>query len=200
MNTRLIINLTEGILEVEGSEEFVRSIYHDFREQVSVTAANKLTPLNTVQQIEPPIKEVDAPTQRKSRRPISSATKPRAASGTKPKAAEYKPLFNTSLNLAELPGFYAAFNPTSHNEKILCFAVFLRDRLTMSPCTANDIYTCYFSLKSQTKMPEAFHQAFITARNRTHFIEVEWPEKIEITIAGDNFYNEKLRRVGVADA
>jgi hypothetical protein len=190
MNTRLIINLTQGLLEVEGSEDFVRSIYQDFREQVSAAAALKSVSLKPVEQIEAPTSVLED-----SRRP----TKQRRQNSpeAKSKTAEYKPTFK-NLNLAGLAEFYAKINPANHSEKILCFAIFLRDNLKISPCSPDDIYTCYFTLKSETKTPEAFQQAFITAKNRTHFIEIEWPTKIDVTIAGDNFYNDKLRKAGTA--
>ena len=35
MSTKLTINLRDGILDVEGSEEFVREIYGDFKSEVA---------------------------------------------------------------------------------------------------------------------------------------------------------------------
>lgn len=185
MITKLTINLRDGLLEAEGEESFVRSIYQDFRDQVVKAATLKVVPVTPFEQLDqssamPPISQRSSKSRRNS------------SDGGKGKAADYKPSFKQH-NLADLGEFYDAFAPSNHNEKILCFAVFLRDRLKIAPCTADDIYSCYFTLKTRTKTPEAFQQAFITAKNRTHFIEVEWPEKIEITIAGDNFYNDKLK-------
>ena len=36
MNTRLVINLREGIIEAEGEEGFVRSVYEDFKGRVDI--------------------------------------------------------------------------------------------------------------------------------------------------------------------
>jgi hypothetical protein len=190
MNTRLTINLRDGLLEVEGGEDFVRTIYQDFKAQVA-RAALKAVPAKPFEQLEQapaPIQQVEARRQTKPRGNRSSDS-------GKIKASNYRPTFK-DLNLAGLGEFYDQFAPANHNEKILCFAVFLRDQLKISPCTADDIYTCYFTLKTRTKTPVAFQQAFITAKSRTHFIQFDWPQKIEVTIAGDNFCDAKLRAGG----
>ncbi len=39
MTTKLIIDLSRGLIEVEGSEAFVEKIYQDFRAQISANNA-----------------------------------------------------------------------------------------------------------------------------------------------------------------
>ena len=35
MNTKLVINMNEGTVQVEGAEEFVRFVYQDFKDHLS---------------------------------------------------------------------------------------------------------------------------------------------------------------------
>lgn len=185
MTTKLTINLHDGILDVEGSEEFVRSIYHDFKERAEKAVIQTAIP----KQLEQTLIPAD-----KLRVEKTKKTNPSYPESRKTKSTEYRPTFNTSLNLVSLNEFYSAIKPSSHPEKILCFAIFLRDQCSISPCTADDIYTCYFTLKSETKIPEAFVQAFRDTQSKKHFIEFKSPQHIEITIAGENYFNSTMKK------
>lgn len=193
VNTRLLINLREGIVEAEGGEEFVRSVYDDFKERVSKPV---VFPLSEPKQLSA---VGSAPEQEEvHEQPKKRARKSRGSETGKARAAEYKPEFNAQLNLADLENFYDGFEPANSSEKILIFAIFLRDKLGVVPCAANDIYSCFFMLKHKTKTPEAFVQAFRDTQHRTHFIEFVSPQHVKITIAGDNHFNQKLKRKGAA--
>jgi hypothetical protein len=126
-------------------------------------------------------------------KPAVKRRKAASADAEKARTGEYKPKFNSALNLGELASFYDTWAPANNSEKILVFATFIRDRLEVAPCSADDIYTCFFTLKSKTKTPEAFVQAFRDAHNKTHFIDFVSLQEIRITIAGDNHFNAKLQ-------
>jgi hypothetical protein len=178
MSTKLSIILGERKIEVEGNEEFVRSIYQDFRNDLM---NSDLTSKN------PGREAVDSgasPTSlSQSKKRIS---KIQAAGTDKSRPTESKPTFNSQLNLKGLEAFYEKHAPSSHAEKILVFAAFLRDNLATAPCSTSDVYTCYFTLRGKTKIPTAFLQAFYNAHSRTHFIDFQAPNTVAITIAGDN--------------
>lgn len=182
--SKLVINLREGILDVQGEESFVRSIYDDFKERIGKAVVIETGSAPQFQKVESSSEAVRQIARKKKIKPVQSTD-------GKVRVGEFKPSFNANLNLTGLSEFYKEWAPKNHPETILVFAIFLRDRLNIFPCTANDIYTCYFTLKSQVKTPEAFVQAFRNAENRTHYIRFESVDKIEITIAGDNFFAEK---------
>jgi hypothetical protein len=186
-STKLVINLREGIVQFQGSEEFVRGIYNDFKERVVKPLI--LSP----DQDQILTSESRAAAPRLTQNPRRTA-KDLAAEGARSKVGSFKPMFNSNLNLAGLSTFYAKLAPTKHSEKILAFAVYLRDELKIAPCSVNDIYTCYFTLKSQTKIPEAFAQAFKDTKSRTHFIDYETLSEIRVTIAGENHFNEMTKK------
>jgi hypothetical protein len=126
------------------------------------------------------------------RKPAARKT---ASDGEKPRTVLAKPNFNSKLDTTGLADFYDEWKPENNSEKILVFDVFLRDRLKIAPCNADDIYTCFFVMKGKTKIPEAFQQAFITAKHRIHFIEFETTQSIEVTIPGDNWFAEQAKKL-----
>ena len=190
VNTKLVINMNEGTVQVEGTEEFVRFVYQDFKEHLSkgVEPRPALVPALEHAKETPALLTDQSVTPKKR-----GARKTGSSDGANPRASGYKPKFNTALDLSTLEQFFDEWKPENNFEKILVFAVFLRDRLNIAPCTADDIYTCFATLsrKGKTKVPEAFAQAFRDTQNRTHFIDYKSMQEIHITIPGDNRFNEK---------
>jgi hypothetical protein len=195
VNTKLAINLSEGTVQVEGDEAFVRFIYQDFKESLSKHVVIRPVPApaspleNRAEQ-----RLLTNETKNRVKRPATSKKAPNGDGETSRSAAPYKPKFNSKLNLAGLAEFYDELEPENNTEKIVVFAVFLRDRLQMERCSADDIYTCFFTLKAKTKIPEAFPQAFKDAKRRTHLIDFELIDSIEVTIAGDNWLSERQKK------
>ncbi|MDF2116684.1 hypothetical protein PY365_13940 [Roseiarcaceae bacterium H3SJ34-1] len=182
--SKLLINLKEGVVQVEGSEDFVRDVYGDFKEHISKPFALSPAPITQPDQVE---------NCEKTDTQVSNPKAKMRRVNTAGKAAEYKPKFNNDLNLTGLAEFYDKIEPTGHNEKILIFAAFLRDKLGKASCTADDIFTCYFTMKNKTKIPEAFIQAFHNCQTRTHYIKYTSPTEVEVAIPGDNFLSNKTR-------
>jgi hypothetical protein len=185
MTTKLRIDLSSGILDVEGSEELVREIYLDFKDKINTLASSTA-------QSEP--QNTQAATK-KQKKPKPSNEKSTVAGKSK-KQAQSKPVFDSSLDLTKLEQFFDEKKPSNHSEKILVFAAFLRDELSLEPCTVDQVYTCYETLKSKTKIPEAFRQAFINAKNKTHFIDYDGKTgEISITFPGNNHLNHTMGKV-----
>lgn len=199
MNTKLTINLKEGILDVDGSEEFVRSIYDDFKGEVAKQLPTRPTARQPEASILPAyVAETETVTLKdnstKSRAKRASAN----SEGPKKSATKYKPTFDPTLDLKGLPEFYDKMIPENAAEKILIFASFLQDNLGMLSCTADHIYTCFFTVKGRTKIPEAFEQAFRDTQSRTHFIQINSLQDISITIPGSNRLEEMKKRKAAA--
>ena len=130
MSAKLHINFSQGILDVEGEESFVKSIYDDFRDEA---LRNFATGLNDSAAEEPNAgagSSAEAALQTKRRR---KAARQKSESG-KVKQSDYNPKFNRDLDLSQLTAFYDQFAPKNHSEKILIFSVFLRDKLKNSRC------------------------------------------------------------------
>lgn len=194
MNTRLVVNLREGIIEAEGDESFVRTVYEDFKDRMLkpmvIPSAHKPL-LEAAEKTEAIVQE------KTTTEPALGKTS--KTEGKRPSPASYKPTFNSKLDVSGVEAFYDQYLPANHSEKILIFGVYLRDVVKVYPFSADDIYTCYFTLKHKTEVPEAFWQAFRTMKNRTHHIDYESAEKIEITIAGQNYFGRSLKKKGEAE-
>jgi hypothetical protein len=182
----------QGILDVEGTETFVNSIYEDFKtsliRQISDRSVAAATEAGT---LDVKVAEPERTSQRKRRASTRRISGPDAG---KSKVAEYSPKFNPNLDLGKLDDFYDEFDFKNHREKILVFSVFMREELKTAPCSADDIFSCYQTLKTKTEIPEAFVQALRDAQNKDGFVEFVSPQEIKITIAGQNFFNQKLKR------
>lgn len=195
VNTKLAINLSEGTVEVEGDEAFVRFIYQDFKETLAKHAVVRPVSPSPLEHAPAPQRLLTNDKKGKKDRAKPSARKVASGDGEKTRTVLAKPNFNSKLNVTGLADFYDEWKPENNSEKILVFAVFLRDRLKIAPCNASDIYTCFFAMKAKTKIPEAFQQAFSTAKHRTHFIEFDTTDSIEVTIPGDNWFTEKAKNL-----
>lgn len=197
MSTRLTINLREGILDVEGGEEFVRLVYEDFKGEVTKRlAVSSALPKEIEGASVPPPQVIDA-TSEKVQNGRTRRT-PAKGNGQKARSGKYKPTFDPSLDLNGLVEFYDSVQPEKIAEKILTFAMFLRDHNNLQSCTADQIYTCFFTVKDRTKIPEAFEQAFRDTQSRTHFIEIVSLQDIAITIPGNNKFEEMKKRKATA--
>ena len=194
MNTKLIINLSDGTVHAEGNEDFVRFIYQDFKDSLS-----KHPLVNAPAPVLPSAHDSDrnllTNDSAQSIATPSNRKKTISGEGEKTRTTQAKPKYNKNLDLTGLAEFYDELKPEKYSEKILVFAVFLRDRLGTSPCTSDDVYTCFFELRAKTKIPTAFQQAFIDTRNRTHFIDFRALDAIEINIAGENWVTEQAKRI-----
>lgn len=192
MNAKLHIDIPQGVLDVEGDEKFVQSIYEDFKSNLSQKLAN--LPGTASAAGEPNVMRNDASSPQERKRKPSIRRNISPIDGGKGKGGVYVPKFNSNLDLGKLESFYAQFDPKTHREKILIFAVFMRNILKQAPCTADDIYSCYRTLSAQTEIPEAFVQAIRDAQNKGGYVEFVSPTEIKISIAGENYFNQKLKR------
>ena len=112
MNGKLHIDIEKGIIDVEGNEELVKTIYADFKERLLLKGGRRST--EDVEKIERDVL-VKRSTKTKSRE------KANGGEDRKPKSADYVPALVTELDLGALPGFYTKFETKNNPEKILVF-------------------------------------------------------------------------------
>lgn len=192
--TKLTINLRDGILDVEGSEEFVREIYGDFKGEV---ANRKYMEVEKGRQIEAAAMTVDTvepvtpdATDRKS--PAKRAEN--KTGGQKARGPKFKPMFDPNLDVNGVSEFYNALKPQNAAEQILVFVMFLKEHLKMETCTAHQVYTCFYNVRDRTKIPTAFSQAFYNTVARTHYIQVPSLNEVSATILGGNHFEDMKKR------
>jgi hypothetical protein len=183
MNCKLTINLNTGHLEVEGSEELVREIYHDFKlmmERIPIketgdTEQNDLDEENTNSEV------ITLPNKSKK----SKSVKARSTSSQKTNG-EIK--FLTDLNLRpkgkeSLKDFAAKYQIKTSEELSLLIIYYLKETL-QETVTLGHIFTCLKELGK--KIPTHLKQVLTNNKNTKHWIDLSDWNDIKYSISGMN--------------
>ena len=182
MQTKIHINLSEGVVDVEGDAQFVQEVYSDFKQRLlSAPSHSSLsaTPPRTGGKV--------ATRPVKQRNPQKE---PRKVGTADPDPAN--PRLDKDLDTSALKAFYAQFLAKSHPERVLLFLWFLTDELGIDAPNTDQVYTCYEAVDE--KIPKAFAQAFHDASGRSYgYIDYNSPTEIRITTAGLNHYKFGLK-------
>jgi hypothetical protein len=219
MTTKLKIDLTQGVLEVEGSETFVKTIYTDFK--------NHFINENHVSTTETPSEESPSnPEPRRSKAPRASRTKsqpvveemvalPTAPETTAPlvetmpppataeaKSAKRKSLSATlphnlvpNLNLQAEKGRPALTEftdlkfPITHEERILVFVYYLQEILKLDTITIDHITICYLEMK--IRIPPNLQNSLEQTATGHGWIDLN-NGNLEITTAGRDYVEKRL--------
>lgn len=163
--TKLRIDLNLGTLEVEGSDDFVREIYTDFKEQLHCVSKTK-TPPQSHSAATPP-SEVLQPSPLSS--PKGSSKKRSFSNGAQPTIVKDLDLSGTSKGVERLKDFHASYKITSNLERNLVFLYYLQNKLEISPITPNHVFTCYRDVS--VKVPTALVQSLRDTANRRGWID-----------------------------
>ncbi len=151
MNTKLRIDLSQGLLEVEGSETFVKTIYNDFKHHFVPTPPSA----ETVAEERP---KRTRTRKRSTNSPAAAQTEPAGdgseATSSKTKATRtqtYEIIVDLDLGASKrhpsLVDFMDAKVPITNDERNLVFTYYLQKSLNLSEITPNHIYTCYREAK-----------------------------------------------------
>ncbi len=194
MTTKLRIDLSQGLIDIEGDPELVREIYADFKAQIlpRVKLAQPVPPspqgvsprANTDEQIAP------APKSRGKRRP--AAKKKTNGDETGSGVVTDSPKLDKNLDTSRLGAFYGQFMPKNNAEKILIFLKFLTESLEIDSPNTDQVFTCFKA--TGDKIPKAFAQAFYDSSSKLGYIDFRSSTDLPITIAGDNHFNHTMKR------
>ena len=195
MASKLHINVAQGIIDVEGDEDLVREIYSDFRERIleNFASGQEETVSDKGGAGKPENGSEDSGSRRTPTTRRRRTRRRKEAEGSTTGAPDaYVPTLLKDLPLSGLKEFYEQFEPRNHPEKILIFAKFLQDQ-GHDTCTADQIYTCYATLKE--RLPKVYLQAFRDAHGRRRgYIDYESPDSIRVTHIGENHFNHELKK------
>jgi len=180
-NTKIKIDLSQGIIEAEGSEQFVMKIYSEFKERLASEKKHLKKPEK--------IKRADP-----AAKPEKQATK------KKRKAALVAPT-HQMLNDLDLSGgkdnvslrdFYDQYKAKSYLEKNLTFCYYLEHIINISPLTADHVFTCYRTLN--IKAPKALHQSLKDTSRYKGWLDTSSLEDIKTPIAGMNYIEHDMSK------
>lgn len=194
MQTKLHINLTQGIIDVEGDAELVKAVYEDFKDRIAGSDA-AFRPL-AEQQAETSTKDVPNDAKKPKRRP-PARKKVNTIEGDVAAVSAETPKLDKTVDTSSLEAFYDQYEPGSAPEKILIFLKYLIDNAGIDNPNTDQVFTCFRALKM--KVPVAYAQAFRDASSKRGFIDLKSATDIKITIIGDNHFSHGLKKKGGAE-
>lgn len=211
MTTKLKIDLSQGVLEVEGSETFVKAIYADFKAHfVEPDGAAEVSALierprrrrartaKKVTETVPVTAEVVAP-------PITpeivaepsiqpSAPEPMPEPTPPPITPTYHYIEDLKLGAGEghpsLVKFMDAKLPVTNEERNLVFLYYLHHILKVKPITLDHIYTCYRAAKIRAPL-NLENSLRVTAEQRG-WIKINQNGSITVTSDGKQYAEKQL--------
>lgn len=189
MTAKLHINISQGIIDIEGDPDLVRDIYADFKEHLLQGAM--VTPNAGHSQI-PNDEATDEPAvKQKLKRRATTKKKVGVEDGGSGVSIDH-PKLDKNLDTAKLSSFYSQFSPKNHPEKILIFLKFITESLEIESPNTDQVFTCYKAVNE--KIPQAFAKAFRDTSGKFGYIDMKSATNILIPIAGDNHFTHTLKK------
>ena len=186
MHAKLHIDLSQGVVDVEGDLELVREVYADFK--VNLLKRKSFSPHGAPEDTTGTKPEES---QKSKRRRV---TRKKAASEDIEKGVNAdSPKMDKDLDTSGLPAFYDQFEPNNNPEKILIFLKFLIDHLEIGTPNTDQVYTCFDAVNE--RVPKVFAQAFRDASGRRFgYINYNSPTDLVVTTKGNNHFKFDLKK------
>jgi len=184
-STKLKIDLSQGIIEAEGTEEFVLTIYSDFKDKL-VTESNI-----------PKGKSENTSATPKNKKTLKAKTKVTSKLKNSTPKSSATPTFSKDLDLSggsnkSLQEFYSKYSPKNNMEKNLTFAYYLQHVVEETPITLDHIFTCYRHMKF--KVPKALHQSLVDTARRNGWLDTSSTSDIKVPISGMNYLEHDMEK------
>ncbi|TIT19580.1 MAG: hypothetical protein E5W70_24775 [Mesorhizobium sp.] len=196
MTTKLHINISQGVIDIEGDPDLVREIYTDFKGQL-LNGVKFASPTPAPAPAESPAGTADDDTLAKPRTKRQPSSKKKASGGDDAGSGVVanSPKLDKNLDTSTLPAFYGQYELKNNAEKILVFLKFMNDKLGIEGPNTDQFYTCYE--KADERVPKVFSQAFRDASGRKFgFIDYNSPTDIRVTTVGNNHFKFDLKKKG----
>ena len=190
--TKIHINLKQGILEAEGSEEFVEKIYRDFKDNLE-------TKMDMSSHQEAP------PTPRAPDKPQST---PKKAAAKKPKASKAKAKSSSNdaslvkdLDLTgggsedSLRDYCGKYVIKTNMERNLVFTYYLENVLGIKDFGVDHIFTCYRNIPG-TKLPGNLKQSLYDTSAKGWIAVASIDDDISVPVLGINHIEHDLPKSG----
>lgn len=184
-NTKLHINLQQGVLEVEGQEAFVREIYAEFKDQLvkasSTSSSGSSQKLNT---------GVTSKAKPANINGGSSSKKRKRGKTDEPKVDKDLDLSGVN-NISSLKDFYAQYSPKSNMEKNVVFIQYLKEQMEIEGVSLDHVWTCYYHMNM--KYPGNPQQSLYDTSAKG-WVNVPSLEELSVSIHGKNWLREQLNK------
>jgi hypothetical protein len=189
MTTRLKIDLSQGILEVEGSESFVKVIYNDFKTHFAgIETPDERKPARRTRKTKAAAKVVTPEPAAKAKEVKAKPTPP------KPAPPAYALIKDLSLTATDgrpsLVEFMDSKFPITNEERNIVFLYYLQHRLKLKSITLDHIYTCYRETK--IRVPLNLENSLRITADQRGWITITKAGKMSLTAAGKSYVEKQL--------
>jgi hypothetical protein len=182
---KLRIDISQGQLEVEGSDQLVREIYADFKDQLVGSRSSPTVRESTA------LKKPPSPNSEQVNAGQKSPGKKKASSGSvQPSMVKDLDLSGKLKKVERLKDFHASFTIGSNLERNLVFMYYLQHKIEISPITPDHVFTCYRDVG--VKVPAALVQSLRDTSNRRGWLDTANTSDLKVTTAGMNYLDDDL--------
>lgn len=195
MHAKIRIDLTAGLVEAEGSEEFVRGVYEDFKKRPIQEPLERQPP-----PLSPHQRERSNTPRAKSAGVSKKRAQAAAVAGTVPskKKSLDEPKVIKTLDLSGGPAgrlrdFYEQYEVTSNFERNLIFLYFMQHKMGIEGITQDHVFTCYRDIPG-IKSPVALRQGLLDTDNRKNWIDASNPDALKVSVHGVNYLEHDMPR------
>jgi hypothetical protein len=203
MVTKLKIDLNQGILEVEGSESFVKIIYNDFKIHFAgiETDGSDLKPPRRARKsnaaAQPVTSSEPQPVAGNEQAAVED-TAPEEAVLPRQKPVGPMPVYTQveDLDLGAAGGrpslveFMDAKFPLTNEERNIVFLYYLQYNLKLKSITADHVYTCYRQAK--IRVPLNLENSLRITADQHNWIKTNRTGKMTLTTAGKQYVEKQL--------
>jgi hypothetical protein len=202
MTTKLKIDLSHGILEVEGSETFVRAIYKDFKTQfVQGEPAEEETETTTRRRRSRKPRPKAGPQRAEPVLPAAPAAEPAAAvepvtaikvpTPVTPPYTRIKDLdLSATTEHPSLGEFMDSKLPITNEERNLVFMYYLQYLLNVETITMDHVYTCYREVR--IRAPLNLEHSLRTTANQKNWITASDADQFAVMPEGKLYVEKQL--------
>jgi hypothetical protein len=141
LTVKLHINISQGLIEVEGDADFVREIYADYRDQL--LNGERMAPISAPPKQGAGTEADDSANPRPKPRHRAAPKRKAVGDDQGPKVIADQPKLDKNLDTSGLPAFFGQFEAKNNAEKILIFLKFMNDELQIVPPNTDQFYTCF---------------------------------------------------------
>jgi hypothetical protein len=187
MTSKLKIDLSTGLLEVEGSEDLIKFIYGDFKDNLGT-----LPPVQTVK-----LSEIQTVSDTKVV-PKKVTLKAAPTKNSSKSKSKKEPEFLKNLDLSvgseneSLKDFYAKYDHKSNYERNLIFVYYIQHILHEDKITLDHLFTCYRNVGQ--KIPKALEQSMRDTSKEKGWVDIDDLENIKVPVAGMNHIEHDLAK------
>lgn len=182
MTAKIKIDLSQGVIEAEGSEEFLKEIYSDFKERMKSPAKDSIKSPSRI-----PLNANEDQTETNNR-----------TSKKKNKVSKIQLTLIKDLDLSRkgdipsLKEFHSQYKASTNFKNNLIFAYYLLNIREMQNVGSSHIFTCYRHLS--IKVPQDLVSSLRDTAKDKGWLDTSSLNDIKVPIAGINYIEHEMQK------